>query len=63
MSTDDSARETASGSPLGTGGTRTMKDLQDLALQHPIAVPEQAFHDRHFRRLAGGWVVGLTANK
>lgn len=40
-----------------------MKDLQDLALQHPIAVPEQAFHDRHFRRLAGGWVVGLTANK
>lgn len=40
-----------------------MKDLQTYALANPLHRADIALDNRYFRRLKGGWMVGLTANK
>lgn len=40
-----------------------MKELQSMALAYPLARADQILDSRHFRRIAGGWAVGLSVNK
>jgi hypothetical protein len=40
-----------------------VKDLQTYALANPVARANQTQDPKFFRRLTGGWAVGLTVNK